>query len=214
MARANGGSVNVTADANGQATGLSVQETTTDFKWNNTVLNGDLNQNPSQSRVTNGITLDSRLPDPVAGLDYVPNTLNSPNPNIANSHINGYTGELNLANRIADLPNQTVVRYGDMVGTRGADIVSVDNVTGEVTLWDNKFRSNEGYIKDSPTFSGARLTNARDQAERAIRASDLPAEVKAKALENLEKNNYRTNTAGDGNSKNSTTKRYCNNKPC
>jgi hypothetical protein len=50
MTRANGGTVNISTDGNGQATGLSMQ-TSTDFKWNNAVSNTDgdfgyLNQNP------------------------------------------------------------------------------------------------------------------------------------------------------------------------
>jgi hypothetical protein len=52
-------------------------------------------------RVVNGVKLDARLPDPAAGLNYLPAKLDDANPNIANSHINGYTAELQLANEVA-----------------------------------------------------------------------------------------------------------------
>jgi len=64
LTRANGGSVNVTADVNGQATGLSMQ-TSTDVKWNNAVSNTDgdfgyLNQSPKTNSIfTSEIALEN-----------------------------------------------------------------------------------------------------------------------------------------------------------
>ncbi|MDR6743066.1 filamentous hemagglutinin [Herbaspirillum sp. 1173] len=167
-------------------------------------------------RVSNGVTLNPNLPDPVAGLGYTPNTLNSSNPNIANSHLNAYVGELNLANDIAALPNQTVVQYGGAVGTHGADVVSVNSVTGEVTLWDNKFRSGDRSIPSSPTFTpqSSALSGALTDAQAAIENSNLSQAIKQKALQNLQNGNFSTNTVGAGAARNSTVVRFCNGKPC
>jgi len=167
-------------------------------------------------RVTNGVALDPRLPDPVAGLEYTPNTLNSPNPNIANSQVNGYVGELNLANDVANLPNQIVVRYGDAIGTHGADVISVNSATGEVTLWDNKFLSNAQGIPSSTTFTpqSSALNGALSDARTAIQGSDLPQAIKDQALQNLQNGNFTTNTVGSGAAKNSTTVRFCGFSPC
>lgn len=160
--------------------------------------------------------LDSRLPDPVAGLEYTPKTLNSPNPNIANSQVNGYVGELKLANEVANLPNQIVVRYGDAIGTHGADIVSVNSVTGEVTLWDNKFLSNARNVPPSTTFApqSSALDGTLTNVEKAIESSNLSLVIKQQAIQNLEKRNFTTNTVGSGAAKNSTIVRFCSGNPC
>ncbi len=167
-------------------------------------------------RVSNGVSLDPRLPDPVAGLDYQPKVLSSSSPNIAYSQVNGYVGELNLANTVAQLPDQTVVRYGDAVGTHGADIVSVNSKSGEVTLWDNKYRSGETKIDSSPTFTpgSTALRGALRDAQNAIRASNLPQAVKDAAIGNLNAGNFRTNTVGSGGVRNSTAVRFCGREPC
>ncbi|HWV14976.1 MAG TPA: hemagglutinin repeat-containing protein [Cellvibrio sp.] len=229
LARANGGTVEIMTDAKGQATGISIQERAATPNWDtaSSRVEGDfgyLNQTvkfestdtDDASRIINGTRMDSRLPDPLAGWDYVPKTLDSANPNIANSQINGFNGELNLANKIAALPNQVVVSYGDKVGTHGADIISVDSVTGEVTLWDNKFRNNPGNIQQSPTFKEGsnRLNEAIEEARIAIIMSDLPENIKQESLKNIRSGNYITNTVGDGSSKNSHHLAYCGYKPC
>ncbi|WP_461809599.1 DUF637 domain-containing protein [Ralstonia solanacearum] len=167
-------------------------------------------------RVSNGVSLDPRLPDPVAGLDYQPKVLSSSSPNIAYSQVNGYVGELNLANTVAQLPDQTVVRYGDAVGTHGADIVSVNPKSGEVTLWDNKYRSGETKIDSSPTFTprSSALNGALRDARDAIDESNLPPAVKDAAIRNLNAGNFRTNTVGSGGVKNSTVVRFCGREPC
>jgi len=167
-------------------------------------------------RVTNGVTLNPNLPDPLAGLDYTPKTLNSTNPNIANSQVNGYVGELKLANEVAALPNQTVVQYGGAVGTHGADVVSVNSVTGEVTLWDNKFRSNPQNVPSSPTFTPGSdaLNGALNDAKVAIQSSNLPPAVKQQAIQNLDAGNFTANTTGSGSARSSTTVKFCGRLLC
>lgn len=166
-------------------------------------------------RVSNGVALNPALPDPLAGLGYKPTILNSSNANIANSQLNGYVAELNLANQVAVLPGQTVVAYGDAVGTHGADVVSVDS-SGNVTLWDSKFRSSNQVVQSSPTFtpSSNALDNAINQAVGAIEDSNLPQSTINRALQNLQDGNFTTNTVGSGGAKNSMQIRFCGGKPC
>lgn len=170
----------------------------------------------SAPRVFNGVALDYRLPDPGAGLDYTPTTLSSSNPNIANSHVNAYTGELRLANVVAGQPNQIVVRYGDPVGTHGADVVSVNSVTGEVYLWDNKFRSAPRNLPSSSTFTpqSNALRGAVTGALASIENSNLSLGIRQQAIENLRNGNFKTITAGDGAVRNSTVIKFCGFNPC
>lgn len=178
--------------------------------------NGSGDAAANAPRVTNGVTLNPNLPDPLAGLDYTPKTLNSSNPNIANSQVNGYVGELKLANEVAALPNQSVVQYGGAVGTHGADVVSVNSIRGEVTLWDSKFRSSGQSILSSPTFTpqSNALTGALNDAEIAIRNSKLSPATRDQAIQNLRQGNFTTNTVGSGAAKNSTSVQFCNGSPC
>ena len=111
-----------------------------------------------------------------------------------------------LARTIHELPDQVVVRWGDPIGSHGADVVSVNIKTGEVTLWDSKFRGGNIRIQPSQTFQKQpSLDNAIRKAEEAIKANTtLPAEIRAAALKNLEKRQVATRTVGAGNAKNST----------
>ena len=101
-----------------------------------------------------------------------------------------------------------------MVGTRGADIISVDIKSNEVTLWDNKYRSGDVPIKDSPTFKNTptRLGNAKQQAWDAIDASNLPQSQKNIMKQNIDAGNFTTATVGDGNGRNSVITIYRNHK--
>nr|WP_246781075.1 hemagglutinin repeat-containing protein [Rhizobium sp. BK602] len=167
-------------------------------------------------RTINGKALNPKLPDPAAGYGYVPKTVASDKPNIANSHINGFNAEIDLANQIADLPGQQVLRYGDAVGTHGADVISVDVNTGDVFLWDSKFRNSVVSIKSSPTFTPGSnsLNNALQQAEQEIRKSTLPQSIKDKATANLDAGEFTANTVGTASAKNSVPVKYCGFNPC
>lgn len=163
-------------------------------------------------RSSNGIQLDPRLPEPVAGYNYTPNTLNSQNSNIANSHINGYKSELQLANQIVAMRDQIVLKYGDAIGRHGADIISVDSITGKIYLWDAKFRSTNTKLPASPTFTNK---SSRDKAVAevlaTINSSSLPNSVKQKALNNIKAGTFTTYTVATGNSKNSVMYNCINN---
>ena len=166
--------------------------------------------------IFNGKAMNPDLPPPEAGWDYVPKTLNDPNPNIANSQVNGYAAELDLANTVQGLPNQQVVSYGGAMGTHGADVVSVDTTTGEVILWDSKTSVNAKQIPGSTTFDSgsAPLNNAVNDAKIAIENSNLPPDIQAKALGNLKNGNFTSNTVGSGAIKNSVSVKSCNWGPC
>jgi filamentous hemagglutinin len=174
------------------------------------------NQNANPPRVSNGVSLDPRLPDPTAGLGYTPNLLNSSNPNIANSHLNGYVEELRLANQVAKLPGETVISYGDVIGGKGADVTSLNN-SSDVSLWDNKYRGSNRVIQSSPTFEPGSdalnnaLARAQDQIENNV---NLPQPVKDSAIRNLQNGNFTTNTTGSGSARNSVQVRFCNFVPC
>ncbi|MBB3966757.1 hemagglutinin repeat-containing protein [Rhizobium metallidurans] len=167
-------------------------------------------------RTVNGKSLNPKLPDPAAGYDYVPKTISSPNPNIANSHVNGFNAEIDLANQIADLPGQQVIRYGDAIGTHGADVISVDVNTGEVFLWDSKFRNAFRPNKSSPTFKpgSTALSKALAQAERTISSSNLSSQVRQTAMKNLTDGQFVANTVGTASVKNLVPLKFCDFNPC
>ncbi|RJF93321.1 hemagglutinin repeat-containing protein [Sphingomonas cavernae] len=167
------------------------------------------------TRSAAGVDLNSKLPDPVAGFDYAPKPLSGGSEANQLSQLRGYQAELQLANRVADLPGETVVRYGSNVNTSGADVISV-NADGTVTLWDSKFLSNPKMIGSSPTFTenSRTLASAVKQAREAIDVAKLPPAVRDKALANLDVGNFIANTPGAGAAKNSVSIRYCGNKIC
>jgi hypothetical protein len=151
-------------------------------------------------RVSNGVTLNPRLPEPVAGVDYEAPVLNNANQNIANSQLNGYRSELQLANSVADLSGETVVEYGAGSGSNGADIVSV-NSNGTVTLWDAKFRSSVTNFGESKTFApgSSALNGAVQDAQNAIlNATNITDAVRQAALDNLMNGNFKAITAAQG----------------
>ena len=157
-------------------------------------------------RIFNGVPMHPKVPEPAAGWSYTPAAINSSRPNLANAHINGYVGEIAQVNRIAaTMPNEVIVLWGNRVTQNGSDVVTVNRLTGEVTLWDNKFRSANRSIGSSATFQpGSRsFLNARAQAERAILNSNLSAHLRAQALRNLLEGNVRTITSGSGHALNS-----------
>ncbi len=83
-----------------------------------------------------------------------------------------------------------------------------------MTLWDNKYRTANTPIKDSPTFKDdpKRLGNAKNQALEAIEASNLPLSQKAIMKQNINDGNFTTVTVGDGNAANSVITIYRNHK--
>jgi YD repeat-containing protein len=163
-------------------------------------------------RTFNGIDVHPDLPPPAAGWDYKAPLLDSAATEAGKyAHIAGMQGEVRLANTIA-ARGDIVVKWGDRIGANGNDIVSINPRSSEVSLWDNKFRSNPTTGTQSPTFSNAtRRANAVAEAQRSIQAAtNLPPAVRVAALNNLRNMNYVTNTAASGAVRNSTVVRYVN----
>jgi filamentous hemagglutinin len=108
-------------------------------------------------------------------------------------------GETKIAHYLHHRTDEIVVRWGDGVGTHGADIVRIDQKTGQVTLWDTKWRTNPTLIGPSNTFTGTRLQNALQQAKDAIELSPtIPAPLRQRAIESIDQVTYRTKTPGMG----------------
>jgi Possible hemagglutinin (DUF637) len=170
---------------------------------------------PVQRIIYNGVELNPSLPPPEAGYGYSPSLVkNATTESQAYSHLTGFQGEINLANEVA-AQGQTVVKWGGPVGTNGSDVISVNPNTGEVLLWDGKFRSSPTTIEQSPTFANkGPLANAVQEARDAIDRSSLPQSVKDAATQNLKDGNFTTNTVGAGSVRNSVHVRYCDGNPC
>ena len=106
------------------------------------------------------------------------------NPSIP-SHVVGADAEERLANIVQSMPDEQVVRWGDPIGSHGADVISVNKRTGEVTLWDAKYRGSGVRIQHSPTFkvlddgeSSPARADAIKQALKTIKADTLlPAAI-------------------------------------
>jgi hypothetical protein len=125
------------------------------------------------------------------------------------AHISGWIEEARLAQRIHELPDQQVVRWGGKATIHGEDVISVNPRTGEVTLWDSKYRSKAGRLVDSPTFNDQRRDYEKmlEDVTRAIQTDPtLSISVKRSALENVRLQNFRQCTAGAGQALNSICK--------
>lgn len=108
------------------------------------------------------------------------------------------------------------MKWGNSTGTNGSDIISVNPRTGEVELWDSKYRSSPTKGKISPTFDKPNTRGrAIEEARREIESSTLLSpEIKQRALANLRKRNFTTYTVGHGKVQNSVIQKYCNNQKC
>jgi hypothetical protein len=116
-----------------------------------------------------GVPLSPLLPKPKAPPGYVPKLLEGESLAKQVQHLFGLHAEAHLANRIAVDLHETVVEFGDKVGTNGADNTSV-NAAGVPTLWDSKYRSSGVKFIESETFTvDSRLRGAVDQAIEAIK---------------------------------------------
>jgi hypothetical protein len=167
-------------------------------------------------RVHVGVELDPRLGEPASGWGYFPTLLgNARTENQYYSHLVGYQFELRLANEVA-LSNQLVVKYGDVIGRTGADIISVNPRTGDVVLWDSKYRSADVSLGHSPTFvnQAARIAAIAEARQRIAANASLSPSVKSQAITNLDLGNFMTNTVGAGQVRNSVQVRFCNGNPC
>jgi hypothetical protein len=103
-------------------------------------------------------------------------------------------------------PGEVVIAWGDIIGTHGPDIISVNKETGAVTLWDAKYRSNRVTVGKSGTFTKkTRLKKAIKQAKEIImKNKTLPQNIKDTANTNLNNlSTFQTRTVPMGNALNS-----------
>lgn len=150
----------------------------------------------SQAKPFNGELLTPDLPEPRAGWNYVPTTIKGDTEAIRLSQVNGYRAELRLANDVQVNRGEIVIKYGDVIGRHGSDVISVNPTTGEVTLWDSKYLGSGDVHDPSPTFAGEPLKNAMEEARIEVTASDrLSPELRARALDNIRRGDVTIKTA-------------------
>ncbi len=127
---------------------------------------------------------------------------NYPHPN----HVKAAQSEERLARDVHAQPDEVVLQWGKPIGTHGADIISYNYKTGKITLWDDKYRSQLRMITASKTFTdeSRALSEAIEEAQRVINASNLSKKDKLAALSSLDTTSYNPITHGSGNAKNST----------
>jgi hypothetical protein len=133
------------------------------------------------------------FPEPMAGRDYLPAELASANPAIRASHRNGYLAELEQARSLHfnSAGADNVLAYGRASGARYADIVSFNSRTGEVTLWDVKFRSSSGGYALPQVASKPAVFDAWARDARAIvQQSELSMSDKVRALESIDSGSF------------------------
>ena len=118
--------------------------------------------------------------------------------------VKGTRAEIAFARRLHSEADMAVVLWGKKNGSNGADVVAVNWKTGDVYLFDTKFRSKPTTIGPSTTFTKqTNLDNALEEARQAIRSNTtLSQSVRDKALENLDKPKYFLRTVGMGNARN------------
>jgi hypothetical protein len=135
-----------------------------------------LSENPAaaaaafgSTRTLMGVPLSPLLPAPTAPEGYVPHLLEGESHAKRLQHLYGLYTEAHMANRIAEGLHETVVEFGDKVGTNGADATSVD-ANGLPTLWDAKYRGSGVQYIESETFTvDSRIRGAVEKAIQAIR---------------------------------------------
>jgi hypothetical protein len=130
-------------------------------------------------------------------------------------HVLSARAEEGLANTVQQMADEQVVRWGDPIGSHGADIGSVNTRTGDVSLWDSKYRTANVRVQESRTFAKIRSetgdlvdSDARKFAIKQIidtleADNSLPPAIRQKALDNLRHGRIKTRTVGAGNARNS-----------
>ncbi len=121
------------------------------------------------------------------------------------SHVNAAITETQLALAVHNVPDQQVIRWGDPIGSHGADVISVNTKTGEVTLWDAKYRGDTVTIRQSSTFTrkSARAKAIKQAIQTLEKDTTLSPETRHEALGNLRRGRLRTATVGFGGVRNS-----------
>jgi RHS repeat-associated protein len=130
---------------------------------------------------------------------------------ISPGHLTAAAGEYDLIQE-AQKAGEVVLKVNRTVTDNGADLVSYNPKTGQVTLWDNKAtigvktasggRAPTSITPSSTLNKPSTLKKVLNDASDAIRNSNLSPADQTRAMESLE-NGYRKVTRGSGNAKNS-----------
>ena len=155
---------------------------------------GDIYTGADRVETPVSVTLNPRLGAPAAGIDYNP------------THDNirkGYIGELMLANRILHaLPDDVIVHYGNSAGMRGPDVVSI-SPSGEVRLFDSKYRSREQAVTPSMGALKGEVHPYRRSVEqsidRAVQEGRLTPDRAEAAKKDMQEGRVTILTVGTGN---------------
>jgi hypothetical protein len=118
-----------------------------------------------------------------------------------------------LIQTVQDVPGEVILKVNRTITDNGADVISFNRQTGQMTLWDNKAtvggeKNASGAraplkINGSTTFNQERpLTKVLNDARDAIRNSSLSSAEQVRAMDSL-KNGYRAVTRDSGNAQNS-----------
>jgi hypothetical protein len=112
-------------------------------------------------------------------------------------------GESGLHKRVAEIPDEILLSRPGPTSDPGADVVSFNRRTGQVTLWDDKYigKLNARYATQpqSNTFANSSLrASAARRAIGIVRASNLSATDQVRALKSLQSQTFQTRTAAWG----------------
>ncbi len=126
------------------------------------------------------------------------------------AHRRAAEAEEALARQVHDMDDQMVISWGDQIGTHGADVISVNHRTGEVHLWDAKYRSKARNVGESRTFSKERTRRgAVEQAQLLIvENTSLPDSIRRIAIDNLDLARFTGHTVGFGHGHSGVTRSY------
>ena len=80
--------------------------------------------------------------------------------------VQAQAGELKLSDEIYDLPDEILIEWGHDIHSPGADPISYNTRTGEVTLWDAKTTSHAKSQKFKPSDTFAVNQSASNAIER------------------------------------------------
>jgi hypothetical protein len=141
------------------------------------------------------------FPEPMAGRTYSPAELVSDNPAIRASQRNGYLAELQLARELhfSKRGSENVLAYGRASGLPGADVISYNAKTRQVTLWDAKFKGSEGKTPLPEVISRRGGINAwASEAREVVQNSKLPKIEKLRALESIDSGQFNLKVAPYG----------------
>ena len=102
--------------------------------------------------------------------------------------------------------NIVVIYWGQKQGMHGADIITFNLRTKQVTLWDVKYRTSAVRLQPSKTFRQGTPAreNAIQQAMKAFKTSSISNADKTHAIGALKAGTVQTVTVRAGNAKNST----------